>query len=523
MSLETHNIQRYIGIIVILAVIGGGGYTFFKKKQESMSITYSTSDAGNLKGEFTIALDSWIGYFPFKSPVFGKLMRDSGYRVKIIDDKANYSKRMKMLKKGKIDFAVATVDSYLLNGKNVDFPGIITTVIDESKGGDAIISRMRKVANINQLKSAKDIKIAYTPASPSEHLLKAIAVHFDIPLLKDKEGSWRVEVDGAKEAYQKLMNREVDVAVMWEPHVSEALFKPGYKKLLGSEDVDKLIVDILLVNRKFANKKPELVKLFLKHYFTTLNIYSAQPKQLKQDLLSQLGINNKQLDFMLQGVKWLNYPENMRWFGLISQSTFKQPEIVQTINATINILLNNKDFEQNPLMHKDPYTILNSQFLKSLYASGAFKKSFTVSKGSTSLTKKFKKLTATQWNRLKLVGALKLRPITFRSGTSTLDTNGMEQIKHIVSNIAHYPNFRILVKGHTGLRGDPQANMTLSKKRAKAVKNELQYSYNISPERIRIVGMGSKEPLPKNMGESDRSYNSRLKRVEILFLSGKNN
>ena len=123
--MESHLIKRVIGAIIFIAVIGGAVYTFFIKKEETRNITYNTSDAKNLKGQMTIALDSWIGYFPLRSPVFFKMMRDSGYRVKVIDDNADYPGRMKMLQKGNIDFAVCTIDSYILNGKDRNYPGII--------------------------------------------------------------------------------------------------------------------------------------------------------------------------------------------------------------------------------------------------------------------------------------------------------------------------------------------------------------------------------------------------------------
>ena len=92
------NIKRYLGLIILLGILGAGVYTFFLKKEETRKITYNTSDAKNLKGVISIALDSWIGYFPFRSPVFGQLMRDAGYRLKIIDDNADYGDRMKSLK-----------------------------------------------------------------------------------------------------------------------------------------------------------------------------------------------------------------------------------------------------------------------------------------------------------------------------------------------------------------------------------------------------------------------------------------
>lgn len=512
-------VKRFAGFLILAAVTGGAFVTFFQKKEEDRSITYSTSDAGDLKGQFSIALDSWIGYFPFRSPVFARLMREEGYRIKIIDDRADYHGRMKMLKKGEIDFSVCTIDSYLLNGKSVNYPGTIVAVIDESKGGDAIVAWKGKFSNIEQLKKGRNFRMAYTPSSPSEHLIKSIAVHFGVPVLGEREGKWRVEVDGAEEAYQKLIKKETDLAAVWEPHVTEALSHKGIVKIIGSEDVEKLIVDILLVNRKFAKNKPDMAKLFIKNYFKTLNIYAVSRDRLLKDITAKIDLNKKQAGYMLKGVKWLFYPDNLRWFGLTSRSTHRQPEIIESINSTVSILINSRDFSDNPLTDKDPYTILNSFFLKELYRSGIFSVSAFTGRDDDTLSRKFLKLSRKQWKKLTTIGALKLRPISFRSGTSVLDYNGKEQVKHIVENIRHYPNFRILIKGHTGLRGDPAANVALSLKRARAVKNELQYSYNIDGNRIRVAGMGSREPLLKNSSESDRGYNTRLKRVEILFLS----
>ncbi len=512
-------IKKIAGFLILAAVAGSAFFTFFQKKEEERSITYSTSDAGDLKGQFSIALDSWIGYFPFRSPVFARLMREEGYRVKIIDDRADYPGRMKMLKKGEIDFSVCTIDSYILNGKSVNYPGTIVAVIDESKGGDAIVAWKEKISNIDQLKKGGKFRMAYTPSSPSEHLIKSIAVHFGVPVLGDRKGEWRIEVDGAEEAYKMLMKKEADLAAVWEPHVTEALSHKGIVKIIGSEDIEKLIVDILLVNRKFAKNKPEMVSLFLKNYFKTLNIYTASRDRLLNDITAKVNLNKRQAGYMLKGVKWLSYPDNIRWFGLTTGSTHRQPEIIESINSTVGILVDSRDFSGNPLIDKDPYTILNSLFIKELYRSGTFTVSAAAGGGDNTLSRKFSKLSDSQWEKLATIGALKLRPITFRSGTSVLDGNGREQIKQIVENIMHYPNFRILIKGHTGLRGNPGANASLSLKRAMAVKKELQYPFNIDGNRIRVMGMGSREPLLKNSGESDRGYNTRLKRVEILFLS----
>ncbi len=513
------DIKRILGSIILVAVIGGGIYLFFQQRAAVKDITFSTSDARGLKGEISIALDSWIGYYYFKSPVFGTMMRDEGYRIKVVDDKADYPERMKMLKDGEVDFAVCTVDAYILNGKDVKYPGAIVCVIDQSKGGDAIVAWKDSVQNLEALKSGRNIKIAFTPASPSEHLLKSVSAHFDIPLFTSGDKSWRVEVNGAEEGYDKFMKRDVQCAVLWEPHVTDALGNPGVIKLIGSEDTENLIVDILIVSRKFAKEHPGLVGVFIKKYFDTVSYYRSNPARLKQDIKSHLSMDEKKVDYMLKGVKWLNYAENMSWFGITTKSQHKQPGIVDVINSSLKIMISNNDFTENPLIDSDPYTIINSSFLATLYGGSVEGPGDTST--DSSLTRRFSMLTDSQWNELTVVGSLRIRPVTFRSGTSVIDENGQFQIKEIVESIAHYPNFRILVKGHSGMRGDPAANRELSRVRAESVKKYFEVNYGIDPNRIKVYGSGSDEPLPRIAGESEREYDNRLKRVEVLLLTEK--
>lgn len=513
-------IKRILGLIILSSVIVGGVYLFFQKREAVKDITFSTSDAKGLKGEISIALDSWIGYFPFRSPVFGTMMRDEGYRIKVVDDRADYPERMKMLKEGEINFAVCTVDSYLLNGKDMKYPGAIVSVIDQSKGGDAIVAWKESIRNIEGLKTKDKFTIAFTPASPSEHLLKAIASHFDIPLFTSGNKGWRVEVNGAEEGYEKFMKRGVDCAVLWEPHVTEALSDPGVVKLIGSEDIENLIVDILIVNRNFAKEKPELVDLFLKEYFETMNYYNSSPARLKQDITAHLSIPEKKVEYMLKGVKWISYTENTSWFGISTKSLHKQPEIVDAINSSLKILVSNNDFSSNPLIDSDPYTIINSSFIASLYGGDTHKGVGNIA-GDQALNKRFAKISDSEWLSLAVVGSLKIRPVSFRSGTSLLDDNGQEQIKEIVESIRHYPNFRILVKGHSGMKGDAAANSELSRVRAEAVKNVFVTGYGMDPDRIRTNGVGSGEPLSRMGDESEREYDNRLKRVEVMLLTEK--
>jgi len=514
--MKTHTI-----VLIMIILVSIAGITVFKLLSPSLeeSRTRQTSDAKDIKGTVRIALDSWIGYYFLRSPVFKRLMREAKYNVKIIDDDANYAQRMKCLRSGEIDIAVATVDSYLINAAGEGFPATIIALIDESKGGDAIVAWESEIGALEQLKNGTDYKIAFTPDSPSEYLLKSIGVHFNISSLLDKSGSWRIETNGAEDAYKKLMAREADVAVIWEPHVTEALSKEGIIKLLGSEDTEKLIVDILLVNRAYAQNNPEIVTTLLANYFKTMIIYSDDKAKLRADIIKETKSSGENVDAMLKGVEWINLPGNAKWFGLLADSTYQEEELVQTIESTVEILIENGDFTDNPLPKSNAATIINSQFIKQLYTADITDTGDSDIQYANSLQKEFTPLSDGEWQQLGQIGTLKVRPITFMSGTAELNTQGELQVDIIVENIKHYPNFRILVIGHSGLRGDKEQNLILSKARARTVANYIITRYNVDKNRIHAVGVGGEQPLARKNDESSRAYNDRLKRVEILLVT----
>ncbi len=491
----------------------------------------ATSDARSTKGTVTLALDNWVGYFPLGSQEMKKRMRRSGYILECINDGADYAERMRKIKKGEYQFAVATVDSYVLNGAVENFPATIIGVLDESSGGDAVLAWKDRVKDVDSLKREQGAKVAYTPGSPSEHLLKSMAVHFDIPSLRDRSGNWKTHTEGSEQALKKLLAKDVDVAVLWEPDVSRALEKGQGEivKLLGTEDTEKLIVDVLLVNREFARDQPEVVKVLLSNYFRTLKYFRDNPDDLMESIVDDTDLDKKKVATMLKGVKWVNLADNNQsWFGNSSFGAIPEEGLIDTIEAVVQILRDAGDFAENPLPDKDPYRITNSQFVAELHqeglSAGQFKKAGELKvpdgpEGSGSLERPFAQLADPQWERLREIGTLKVRPIVFQSGTSELTYNGKQELDKAVEYLRHYPNFRVVIKGHTGLSGDAKANRQLSQARADAVKRYLQVTYSINENRLRSVGYGSEQPLPRQQGEAKRAYSYRLPRVELFLAS----
>jgi outer membrane protein OmpA-like peptidoglycan-associated protein/ABC-type taurine transport system substrate-binding protein len=509
-------------LIVIIVVVGAVGVKFllpyFEKSQQR-----ATTDATKTKGKIVVALDNWVGYFILRSPEMENAMRRAGYILVCEDDQADYGRRMDRLKDGEIDLAVATVDSFILNGAGRNYPGAIVMVIDESKGGDAILARKEKVAGLDALKGRFDIRVAFTPNSPSHHLAKAAADHFSVPELLP-QGSLRIETTGSQKAMEKLLAGQTDVAVLWEPDVSRALADQNIVKLLGTEDTQRLIVDILVAGRKTLQKKPEVVQLLMNTYFKVLKNYRENPELLSKQVQKETGLSKEAVAAMLKGVQWVNFADNCeKWFGISAPGQLADEGLVDTISASARILQNSGDFSTTPIPEDDPYRLTNSSFLMSIFTKG-LSGSFTSTPsgivapgGANSLEARFSPLTESQWSALKEVGTLKVDPIAFQQGATDLNMIAKKVIDNAVERLTHYPNFRIVIKGHTDVRGDEQQNVLLSKDRADAVARYLQVVYHVDANRLRVMGFGGSQPLPQLEAETKRAWMYRLPRVELVL------
>jgi outer membrane protein OmpA-like peptidoglycan-associated protein/ABC-type nitrate/sulfonate/bicarbonate transport system substrate-binding protein len=498
-------------IILVVGMIATVAWRFIEPMLNDINQT-SATDARAKKGTIHIGVDGWVGYFPLCSPEIRKRLYRSGYGIKCVDDLANYKERFDKLKNGDYEFAVATVDSYLLNGKSYDYPGPIVTVIDESKGGDAIISLKNKIGSLDDLKT-KPYSVAFTPDSPSHHLLKAISSHFDIQSLRNPQ--YQVKTDGSQAALNALLKQQVDVAVVWEPEVTKALSSKGIVRLLGTEDTRQLIVDILIASQKTVRKNPDLVKLLLNAYYQTLKFYRENNDELIKDISDQYSVSDTQANTLLKGVEWVSLIDNVQdWYGITG--TYSDEALIMSIESAVDILLENNDFNSNPIPDEDPYRLINSQFIDELNTAFMNNSGFAQQSNKTGTAhQSFKPLSAKAWDQLETIGSLKTHHIVFVSGTSDLTFEGKRQIDAQIVDLNHYPNFRIEIRGHTALRGDKNANLALSQERADAVLRYIEVTHGIAPNRARAIGFGSAKPLPKQPGESSRKYNYRLPRVEI--------
>jgi outer membrane protein OmpA-like peptidoglycan-associated protein len=326
-----------------------------------------------------------------------------------------------------------------------------------------------------------------------------------------------METKGSPEALEKLLARKVDAAVVWEPDVARALATPGIAKLLSTAETQRLIVDVLIAGRNVLHQDPAMVDALLQTYFEVVRHYRENAPALARDVGGSMRIADTQVQAMLGGVAWAGLTDNFQiWLGATPEAS----ALIDVIQSTVRVLEASGAVKANPLPDEDPYRIINRQFVGQAFtqaATGMSPGAATVA--ASTLDKRFPALEEAAWKRLREVGTLKSFNVSFQSGTAELGYDGKVELDQMMEILRHYPAFRVLVRGHTALSGDPEENLRLSRDRAEAVARYMHVTYNVDPNRVRVLGLGSSQPLPRLPGEADRAYQYRLPRVEVTLLA----
>lgn len=461
--------------------------------------------------KLAIAGDSWAGYFVLRSPEF-KARMEAATIDYAWHDEPDQAARMKKLAAGEYDMAAATVDSYLVNGAPVKFPAAIALVIDESKGGDALVVGP-KVRNTEDL-LRDDVRIAVTPASASEHLLRVVASHFQLDRLK-RPGPWRVETKESKEAYDKLAKGEVEAAVLWEPDVSRAEKTGTLRRLISTRESDDVIVDVLLVARSLAASQPELVDHVARSYFQALHHYRRDPAALAAQVASDNQTDAASAKAIVDGIELVGFLDNgQEWMGVAEDGSLGIVKMAAQVQDTVAVLADS-GLSGAASLAKEPMRVIDQGVLSRLAKAGFHPEG---DKRTVSAEDSAKPLTDEQWGRLRPVGRLSVLPVYFKSGSNELSELDIDAMDKLARVLAKYPRFRIEIRGHSSRGSDAQADKVLSQERSDAIRIYLVQQHKVTSARIRSVGMGSSQPLARQPSEPERAWKARNQRAEFELL-----
>lgn len=121
--------------------------------------------------------------------------------------------------------------------------------------------------------------------------------------------------------------------------------------------------------------------------------------------------------------------------------------------------------------------------------------------------------------RSKLIteGKFVTNGILFDVNSDVIKPESGTVLKEIATVLQENPTVRVKIIGHTDSDGDEKANLSLSQKRAVAVKNALASFYGIALSRFETDGKGESQPLNKNMNTIEKAQNRRVEFIKITY------
>ena len=246
---------------------------------------------------------------------------------------------------GRLEGAGSTADDLII-GAAQDVPAKMVLALDESVGADGILT-------------GQDI------SEPSQLRGKSIAVqpgfvnHFFLLYVLDSHGLSSKDVkivpmepDKASAAF---LSRDVDVAVTWEPHLSEVKnHRQDGRVLLTTKDYPDIIVDILVFRNDFINTHSHQVRAFVEAWYDALDFLRENPDESHAIIAAALGLKKEEIGGMLKGVKFLGREDNLRYYDKTAKVN------VYSIASTASRLWHQEGYIEHDV---DPNELITASFL----------------------------------------------------------------------------------------------------------------------------------------------------------------
>lgn len=118
--------------------------------------------------------------------------------------------------------------------------------------------------------------------------------------------------------------------------------------------------------------------------------------------------------------------------------------------------------------------------------------------------------------RSKLIteGKFITQGIVFDSGSATIKPESYAVLKEIATVLEENGSIQVEIVGHTDSDGDENLNLTLSQRRAEAVKKALSDQFGIDGGRLSTNGKGESEPIAPNSNSDGKAQNRRVEFIK---------
>ncbi len=118
-------------------------------------------------------------------------------------------------------------------------------------------------------------------------------------------------------------------------------------------------------------------------------------------------------------------------------------------------------------------------------------------------------------SKLMSTGKFSTTGILFDVNSDKIKAGSYGTLKEIAGVLTENPTVKVKIIGHTDSDGNAAANVTLSQKRAAAVKESLSKEFGIEASRLETDGKGAAEPVSDNTSAQGKANNRRVEFIKL--------
>src|SRR5436309_11590143 len=465
----------------------------------------SLASGGKLNRPLVVAINTWAGHSPGivynngLEPNDGSLYKKKyGLDVKfvLIEDPAA---KLAAFRKGDVDVMWNTVDNWareasVLAENNQRAKSIIMQ--DWSRGGDGIVS----LASINSIEQLKGHRVACTQFTPSHFLLLYLLAQSGLsPADRNDVEKNIIFTQDAPAAAAMFKAKQVDAAVTWEPDLSGAITARGDEAhvLVSTTAATNIIADTLCARQDIIDRAPETVRDFVHGWLEGIEMMKTDPPNAYAIVGKALKLDTDTVSGMLSGLKLTPYADNAQFYGLSGG----KPHF-ETLFDTAFVIWRKKGLVTRPVEAKD---WADTHFLQSLAADYPGAKVEEPKMAAKAPSKSDRAIINKQIE------------IHFTPGSDQIMPGSFFVLDALGDNMTSFGKTYLRVEGNTDATGNPTSNMTLSERRALAVKNYIVQNFpHIEPVRFQTIGRGQTNPVANNATEAGRQLNRRTEIKVVL-------
>ena len=463
------------------------------------------SGQGKLGRPLVVAINTWAGHAP--GVVFNggldpsdasQYRRKLGLDVKfvLIEDPAA---KLAAFRNGDVDIMWDTVDNWareasILSEQSQKAKSILMQ--DWSRGGDGIVS----VASITSIEGLKGRRIACTQFTPSHFLLLYLLTQSGLsPEDRSAVEKAIVFTQDAPAAAAMFKARQVDAAVTWEPDLSGAVTARGDEAhvLVSTTAATNIIADTLIARQDLIDGAPLTVRDFVQGWFEGIEQIRSDPAGSYAVVGKALKLDSETVSGMLSGLKLTPYADNAQFYGLSGGKAH-----YETLFNTAFVIWRKKGLVTRAVDAKDWADARFLSALAPLYPGQKVEEPKIAAKAASPTDRAI---------------INKQIQIHFTPGSDEIMAGSFIVLDALGETMTSFGNTYLRVEGNTDSTGSVAGNLTLSDRRAAAVRNYVLKNFpDIQPARFQTIGRGSSNPVASNTTETGRQLNRRTDIKVIL-------